>query len=94
MILINLIQFNVLQSINFELQHPIFMILIAFAITVSGIVMRFKMIIYGGVAFGLLGLLASYYTLEGQMLIESIAWFIAFIIPGHKLYAKHTKSNV
>jgi hypothetical protein len=27
---------NVLHSINFELQHPLFMVLMAFAVTVTG----------------------------------------------------------
>ena len=88
MVFVNLIQFNVLQKINFELQHPIFMVLIAFAITITGVVIRYRMIIAGGVLFGILGLLASYFTLETQLLIEAMGWLVAFIIPGHLLYAK------
>lgn len=87
MVLVNLIQFNVLQSINFELQHPIFMVLMAFAVTVTGGILRYRLIILGGIIFGILALIASYLNLEAQLLIESIAWTIAFIIPGHILYA-------
>ncbi|MGQ1787527.1 hypothetical protein [Saccharicrinis sp. GN24d3] len=93
MVFINLIQFNVLQKINFELQHPIFMILIAFAITISGVVIRYKMIIIGGISFAILGLTASYFLLISQMLIEAIAWFVAFVIPGHMLYAQRKEKN-
>ncbi|WP_430934778.1 hypothetical protein [Saccharicrinis sp. 156] len=93
MVFINLIQFNVLQKINFELQHPIFMILIAFAITISGVVIRYKMIIIGGILFAILGLTASYFLLISQMLIEAIAWFVAFVIPGHMLYAQRKEKN-
>jgi hypothetical protein len=88
MVLINLIQGNVLHKIVFELQHPIFMVLIAIAIVVTGGILRYKMIIAGGIIFGLLAFASSYLPLSQQMLLEVIAWVIAFIIPGHILYAK------
>ena len=77
LVLVNVIQFRVLQEINFELQHPIFMVIIAFAIVVTG-----------GISFALLALISSRLPLESQMLMESIAWLIAFVIPGHILYAR------
>lgn len=88
MVLINLIQFNVLHKVTFELQLPIFMVLVAFATVVTGGILRYKMIIAGGVIFGLLAYTASRFPLNTQLLIEAIAWLIAFIIPGHILYAK------
>jgi len=72
MVLVNLIQFNVLKSINFELQHPIFMVLIAFAVTVTGGILRHKLIILGGIAFAALAFTASYFKLQEQLLIEAI----------------------
>ncbi len=91
MVLVNLIQFNVLHSINFELQHPIFMVLMAFAVTVTGGILRYRLIIIGGVIFGILALTASYLKLQEQLLVESVAWIISFIIPGHILYANREK---
>jgi hypothetical protein len=91
MVLVNLIQFNVLHSINFELQHPVFMVLMAFAVTVTGGILRNRMITIGGVIFGILALTASYLPIKEQLLIESIAWIIAFIIPGHILFATREK---
>jgi uncharacterized membrane protein len=91
MVLINLIQGNVLHKIVFELQHPIFMVLIAIAIVVTGGILRYKMIIAGGIIFGLLAFASSYLPLTQQMLLEAIAWVIAFIIPGHILYAKRNR---
>jgi hypothetical protein len=88
MVLINLIQANVLHKITFELQLPIFMILVANALVVTGGILRYNIIIAGGIVFGLLAWLASFFPLSQQLLIESIAWFIGFIIPGHILYAK------
>lgn len=91
MVLVNLIQFNVLHSINFELQHPIFMVLMAFAVTVTGGILRYRLIIIGGVIFGILALVASYLKLQEQLLVESFAWIISFIVPGHILYANREK---
>jgi len=88
MVLINLIQFNVLHKITFELQLPIYMVLVSFALVATGAILRYKMIIAGGIIFGLMAYFASFFSLQQQLLIESIAWVVAFIIPGHVLYTK------
>lgn len=93
MVLISQIQFNVLHQIHFELQYPIFMVIISFAVVATGAILRYKMITFGGIAFGLLALLSSYLPLIGQQLIGAVAWIIAFVIPGHILYAKHKKQT-
>ncbi len=90
-VLVNLIQMNVLHSINFQLQHPLFMVLMAFAVTVTGGILRHRLIIIGGVVFGALALTASYLGLKEQLLLEAVAWVIAFIVPGHILFAKRNK---
>ena len=90
-VLVNVIQMNVLHSINFQLQHPLFMVLMAFAVTVTGGILRQRLIIIGGVVFGALALTASYLGLQEQLLLEAVAWMVAFIIPGHILFAKRNK---
>lgn len=91
MVLINLIQRNVMHQINFELQHPLFMVLTAFAITITGVILRYRLLIVGGTVFGLLALAASYLELPEQLLVESLAWLIAFVMPGHLLHVKKIK---
>jgi hypothetical protein len=91
MILLNLIQYNVLHKIYFELQHPIFMVIFAFATVITGSLLRNRLIILGGIVFGLLAYLSSFLVLQEQLLLEAIAWLIALIIPGHVLYAKRNK---
>jgi hypothetical protein len=88
LVLTRMIIHNVIEQINFELQHPIFMMLIAFAIVVTGGILRYKLVIIGGIVFGILAYVCSYFSLEIQMLFEAAAWILAFIIPGHLLYAK------
>ena len=87
-VLISLILFHHFKQANFELQHPIFMVIIAFATVVTGGILRYELIIYGGISFALLAFVSSRLPLESQMLMESIAWLVAFIIPGHILYSK------
>ena len=94
LILTNIIQFNVLRQIYFNLQHPIFMLFIAFAIVVSGGILRHKIIMTGGIIFAALALACSFFPLEDQLLVESIGWLIAFIIPGHITYSRRKKSIV
>ncbi len=91
LMLINLIIFNVLGEINFELQHPIFMALIAFAIVNTGVILRYPAILAGGILFGALAYLSSYADLHMQLLLEAVAWFLAFVVPGHILYLKRKR---
>nr|WP_321406921.1 hypothetical protein [uncultured Carboxylicivirga sp.] len=91
MVMINLIQFNVLHRITFELQHPIFMVLIAFAIVVTGGILRYNVVIFGGIFFAAMAYVASLYPLEKQLMIEALGWLIAFVIPGHIMYSQRQK---
>ncbi len=52
LLLINLIQFNVINEINFELQHPIFMVVVAFTTVTAGGILRYIMLTFGGVFLG------------------------------------------
>ncbi len=88
LVLTNLILFQVLDKVNFTLQHPLFMVLIAFAIIVTGVILRYKLIIAGGAIFGVLAFICSLLPLTDQMLLHGIAWLIAILIPGHILYFK------
>lgn len=88
LMLVNVILANVLHTVNFELQHPVFMVLFAFAITVTGGILRYRLIIAGGILFAVLALAASWFDLKYQLLLEAFAWLVAFIIPGHILYSK------
>ncbi len=88
LMVINLIEANVLHKIIFELQHPIFMMFIAYAIIITGGILRYRMMIAGGIVFGILAYLGSHLSLQNQLLAEASAWLIAFIIPGHILFSK------
>lgn len=83
LVMINLIEANVLGKINFEFQHPVFMVIIGTSISLTGRVMSYPSLMIGGILFLLLGGIASYFPLSTQMLIEAVGWGIAFLIPGY-----------
>jgi hypothetical protein len=87
MVFVNLIQQNVMHSINFELQHPIFMVLVAFATVATGGILRNRMLLAGGILFGLMAYAASLLPLANQLALESLAWALAFVLPGHMIYS-------
>ncbi len=88
MVTVNLILANVTHEVNFTLQHPLFMVLIALALSATGIILQFRIIVIGAVIYLLLAYLCSYLALRDQMLIDAIAWFVALVVPGHILYFK------
>lgn len=91
LMLTNMILFNNLHELNLQLQHPIFMVFIAYSIVVTGVILKYNLLIVGGILFGAAAYMASRYTLDVQLLIESALWFIAFVIPGHILYSRRKK---
>ena len=91
MVIVNLIINNVLHEVDFSLQHPIFMVLTAFAVFVTGSILRNKLIMVGGAVFGALAFVSSFLVLRDQMLMVSIAWLLAFGIPGLIMFIKREK---
>ena len=94
MVLVNLIIQNVNGMVSFELQHPIFMTLIALAITLTGQVTRQRLVILGGVAFACLALASSFLDLSQQQMLEAIGWLVAFVLPGHWIQFKSLKTTL
>ena len=93
MVLVNVIQLKILGEMNFELQHSVFMVFYAFATVISGVILRQKMLVLGGIILAMGAIVSSYLSLEEQIMIETAAWIAAFIIPGHIMYAKGHKEK-
>jgi hypothetical protein len=91
MVFTNVMLFNVIHEFKPELQHPIFMLLTGFSIVATGSVIRKRRIIVGGILFAVLAFFSSYVILRNQLLMESLAWFLSFVIPGHLLNWKSGK---
>jgi hypothetical protein len=59
----------------------------------SGIILRFKPLILGGIGCWLLSIIALYIPYDYRLLLLAVAMVIAWIIPGYLLRAKYKKVN-
>jgi hypothetical protein len=59
----------------------------------SGITLRFKPLIYGGIACWLLSIIACFTPYQFHLLLLGLAVIIAWIVPGYILKARFKKIN-
>ena len=83
----------ILSDINFVLLQPIQLVLIGFALFVSGGVYRYYLLVASGVVMWIAAAFAARFDLSQQFLIRAIAENICFIIPGLLMYKARKKIN-
>jgi hypothetical protein len=72
---------------------PLFLAIYGVPTFLSGIILRFKPLVWGGVSCWLLSVLSVIIPVEYHLLLVSAAMIVAWIVPGYLLRAKHKKSN-
>lgn len=82
---------GLLMEVDFSLIHPLQMVLIGFALFVTGGIYRYKLLSISGLVMWLAAVLASRSELADQYLIRAIANFICFVIPGILMYMQSKK---
>jgi hypothetical protein len=82
-----------LQEVNFSLIHPLQMVLLGFALFVTGGIYRYKLLSISGVVMWLAAAYCARLELADQYLIRAIANFICFVIPGILMYMQSKKST-
>jgi|SRR5258706_3466464 len=88
-IIINILLRNdVLVAIN-----PTVLVLYGIPTFLSGIILKFKPLVIGGVICWLLAIAATFTTYEYQLLLLSVAVIFAWVIPGYLLRAKFKNEN-
>lgn len=78
---------------NFEMLHPLQMVLIGFALFVTGGIYRYYILATAGVVMWLAAGIAAGYDMNLQYLIRGSADFICFVIPGILMYIEVKKSR-
>jgi hypothetical protein len=73
--------------------NPVFLALYGIPTFLSGIILRFRPLITGGVCCWGLSVAATFIPYEYQLLLVSAAMLVAWIIPGYLLKAKFKKVN-
>jgi hypothetical protein len=75
------------QRINFQL-NPVIILMSAIPTFVSGILIRFKPLMFGGVAFWIFGIIIFLTPVETQSLIGAVAVLCGYLVPGYLLKNK------
>ncbi len=83
---------SLLQEVDFSLLHPLQMVLIGFALFVTGGIYRYKLLSISGMVMWIAAVLCARVELADQYLIRAVANFVCFVIPGVLMYMKSKKS--
>jgi hypothetical protein len=75
------------SKINYEL-NPVILTISAIPTFLSGVVIRFKPLVFGGVSFWVFGIICFLTPQETQPLIGAVAILCGYIVPGYLLKTK------
>ncbi|MEO9211039.1 MAG: hypothetical protein ABI208_08070 [Ginsengibacter sp.] len=88
-----LMVFISLQLKNYEMINPLLLVLYGVPTFLSGVIMKFKPLIFGGICCWVLSIISPFILYEYQMLLIAAAVIAAWIIPGYLLQKKYKKEN-
>lgn len=93
------ISFIVLVFINvgsgaWQTAFTYYILLYAIGTFVSGSLIRFKPLVYGGLINFVLAAVSVRFSFDNQLLVGALAILISYIIPGHMLRAKYQKKKL
>lgn len=77
----------------YKMIDPLFLVLYGMPTFLSGIILRFKPLVWGGIGCWLLSVLCTVIPVEFHLLLVSAAMIMAWIIPGYLLRLKFKQSN-
>jgi len=77
----------------YRLINPFFLMLYGIPTFLSGIILKFKPLITGGVLCWQLTIVSTFIPYDYQLLLLSVAMLVAWIIPGYALRSKYNKNN-
>lgn len=77
----------------YKMISPGFLALYGMPTFLSGVILRFRPLIAGGICCWILSMISSYIAYDYQLLLLSVAMIVAWIIPGYLLRMKYKKAN-
>ena len=90
-LMINL--FVAIQFKRYELITPLLLTLYGMPTFLSGIILKFKPLIFGGIGCWLIALLSPFINVDYQLLLVAVSISVGWIIPGYLLKQKFKKEN-
>lgn len=91
MFLFGFLFFRTLGGDYYQYMNVGFLALYGMPTFLSGITLRFRPLIYGGIACWLLSIIACFINYEFHLLVLALAVVIAWVIPGYILRARYKK---
>lgn len=80
-------------SQNYEIVYPILLVLYGMPTFLSGIILKFKPLVLGGICCWILSVFSVFISMEYQLLLIAVAVIAAWIIPGFILKQNFKKEN-
>lgn len=93
MLLMGFLFGRVLGDQYYKMVSPGFLVLYGIPTFLSGIILRFRPLVIGGVACWILSVICVFIQPQYQLLFLSAAMLIAWIVPGYLLRSKYKKIN-
>jgi hypothetical protein len=78
----------IFANIGWQYSFPFYILFYGLGTSVSGALLRFRPLLYGGISCFVLAALASYLPYPHQILLAGFAILISYIIPGHLLRSR------
>jgi len=88
---ISIFAINAYQA--FSLIAPIVMMLYGTGTFVTGGLLKFKPLVYGGICCWVLAIASTFFGMNIQFLFTSLSIVISYIIPGHLLMRTESSNN-
>ena len=82
---------SVLSDVNFVLLQPLQMVLIGFALFVTGGIYRYYILVISGLIMWAAAVWCAHFELNIQFLIRAMAEVLCFIVPGIIMYSSRKK---
>lgn len=77
--------------VKFEIYPPVFMLpIIGMATLITGLIIRYKPIIAGGIVFFIAAVISTFWLYESCLIVNAVAIILGYLVPGYML--KNTKS--
>ena len=77
----------------YQLLYPMLLIIYGVPTFLSGIILRFRPLVIGGIACWVLAIASSFVAYEYHLLLLALAVVAAWIVPGYALQSKYKSSN-
>lgn len=83
----------IFSKIGYENSFPFYMLLYGIGCFITGRLIKFSPLVWGGIGAWLLAIASAYLDPDTNMLVTAGAVLISYIIPGYLLRRKYKKSN-